>query len=176
MGPSASRWGVGGGFLDWCHDMIVSNEILMLEDSATDAELTRRAFRRANIANLLTVVASGAEAMNYLLGAGSYAKLGAAQPQLILLDLNLPQMSGIEFLRRIKGDERTRDIPVIILSLSERDRDIMAGVRLGAAGHIVKPLDFENLVRVLAPLQLHLTMVPPHPAPGGSAMRGGGTN
>ena len=136
-------------------------EILMVEDSATDAELAVWEFKHARVANPFKVVTSGEEGLDYLFGTGAYAKTGAARPQLVLLDLNLIAMSGIDFLRRIKADERTRDIPVVILTLSTRDRDIMAGVRLGAAGQIIKPLRFETLIRTIARLKLELTLVPP---------------
>jgi len=135
-------------------------EILMVEDSATDAELALRAFKHGEIANPLRIVTSGDQGLDYLVGPSALAKVGPVRPQLILLDLNLPGMSGIEFLRRIKADERTRDIPVVVLSLSEKDSNIMACVRLGSDGYIVKPLDIDNLARVTAKLNLPLTLVP----------------
>ena len=135
-------------------------EVLMVEDSATDAELALRAFKHADIANPLRIVTSGDEGLDYLVGPAALANVGPVRPQLILLDLNLPGMSGIEFLRRIKADERTRDIPVVVLSLSENDRNIMACVRLGSDGYIIKPLDTDALGRVAGRLKLPLILVP----------------
>lgn len=131
----------------------------MVEDSATDAELALRAFKRAEFANPIRVVASGELGLDYIFGVGIHAEHGPAQPQLILLDLNLPEMSGIEFLRRIKADERTRAIQVIVLTLSDRDRDVTTCVQLGAEAYIIKPLNFENFVRVTTRLKLRLTLV-----------------
>lgn len=136
-----------------------AREILMIEDSATDAELALRALQRAEFANPVRVVASGELGLDYLFGVGIYAQRAPAQPQLILLDLNLPEMSGIDFLRRIKADERTRGIQVIVLTLSDRDRDVAACVQLGAEAYIIKPLNFENFVRVTTRLKLRLTLV-----------------
>ena len=136
-------------------------EILLVEDSATDAELALRAFRQADVANPLRIVTSGDLALEYLLGAAALAKVGRVRPRLILLDLNLPGMSGLELLRRLKADGRTREIPVVVLSLSENDRNIMTCVRLGSDGYIVKPLDIDNLIRVCAKLNLPLTLEPP---------------
>jgi CheY-like chemotaxis protein len=136
-------------------------EILMIEDSATDAALAVRAFKRAKIINLLKVVSSGEEGFDYLLGAGAYAGNGAKRPEVILLDLGLPGMSGLEFLRRIKKEARTRAIPVVILSLSGTVPAIMEATRLGAAHYIVKPIDFENFVRITTLLRLQVTVRSP---------------
>ena len=116
-------------------------EILMVEDSATDAELARRAFQRARIANPLTVLSSSEQALAYLLGTGLFAARGPTRPQLILLDLNLPKMSGIDFLHRVRADGRTRDIPVVVLSLSESSQGVTACIELGAEAYLVKPVN-----------------------------------
>lgn len=136
-------------------------EILMVEDSATDAELAQRAFQRAKIANPLRVVASAEEAWRYLLGKGTDAKRGATRPLLILLDLQLPGMSGLDLLRQIKLDERTRDIPVVSLSLTKSAPAIVMCLQLGVDDHIIKPVDFKALVRVTKKLKLRLTRTPP---------------
>jgi len=141
--------------------MKLPGEILMIEDSGTDAALAQRAITAAGIANPLTVVTSAEAGLDRLHGTGAHEKTGPCRPQLILLDLNLPGMSGIEFLRRIKSTEATRDIPVVVLSLSEADRNIMACVRLGSDGYIIKPLDPDSLIRVAAKLKLTLTLLPP---------------
>lgn len=153
-----------------------SAEILMVEDSATDAELALREFKRAGIVNPLKVVVSGEEALDYLHGSGTRAKHGGIQPLLILLDLNLPGISGIDFLREIKGDPRTSGIPVATLSLTKSAPAIVACIRLGAADHIIKPVDFKTLVRVTKKLKLQLTMAPMAIADGGPVLIGGKAN
>jgi CheY-like chemotaxis protein len=137
------------------------SEILLIEDSATDAAMAARAFKRAKVTNPLKIVCSAEDGLDYLFGSSRTGKRKRARPQLILLDLNLPQMSGLEFLRRIKGDERTRDIPVVILTVSQSDRMIIECGRLGAVNYIVKPFGIENFVRVTPRLNLHLTLGPP---------------
>ena len=136
-------------------------EILLVEDSASDAAMTVRAFKRAKVTNPLKIVRDAEDGLDYLFGTGRYARGKPVQPQLILLDLNLPQMSGLEFLRQIKGDERTRDIPVVVLTVSRSDRTIIECSRLGAENYIVKPVGIENLVRITPKLNLHLTLAPP---------------
>src|SRR5437762_6059329 len=120
-------------------------EILLVEDDPRDVELTRRAFENARITNPLHVVGDGAEALDFLFATGPYQHRSyAALPQVILLDLNLPQKSGLEVLRRIKADELTKKISVIVLTVSTRDRDINECRRLGAETYIVKPVGFQN--------------------------------
>jgi CheY-like chemotaxis protein len=136
-------------------------EILLIEDSVTDAAMAARAFKRAKVTNPLKIVCSAEDGLVYLFGSSREGKRKRARPQLILLDLNLPQMSGLEFLRRIKGDERTRDIPVVVLTVSQSDRMIIECGRLGAVNYIVKPFGIENFVRVTPRLNLHWTMGPP---------------
>lgn len=132
----------------------------MVEDSATDAALALLAFKRAEFTNPVTVATSGEQGVDYLFGTGAYSARGPTRPHLILLDLNLPRMSGVDFLHRIRSDGRTRDIPVVVLSLSERDRDVTACVHLGAEAYIVKPLNFANFSRITTGLKLRLTLVP----------------
>jgi CheY-like chemotaxis protein/DNA-binding XRE family transcriptional regulator len=136
-------------------------EILLIEDSATDAAMAARAFKRAKVTNPLKIVCSAEDGLDYLLGSSRKGKRNRVRPQVILLDLNLPQMSGLEFLRRIKSDERTRDIPVVVLTVSQSDRMIIECGRLGAVNYIVKPFGIENFVRVTPKLNLHLTLGPP---------------
>jgi CheY-like chemotaxis protein/DNA-binding XRE family transcriptional regulator len=136
-------------------------EILLIEDSATDAAMAARAFKRAKITNPLKIVCAAEDGLAYLFGKGGNKKRRRPRPQLILLDLNLPQMSGPEFLRRIKSDDRTRDIPVVVLTVSQSDRMIIECGRLGAVNYIVKPFGIESFVRVTPKLNLHLTLGPP---------------
>ena len=135
-----------------------AQEILLIEDSAMDAALTARAFKRAKITNPLKIVGAAEDGLDYLFGKGRHAKRKRTRPQLILLDLNLPQMSGLEFLRQIKNDELTRDIPVVVLTVSQSDRMIIECGRLGAVNYIVKPFGIESFVRVTPKLNLHLTV------------------
>lgn len=129
----------------------------MVEDSATDAELTLRAFQRARVANPLTVLSSSEQALAYLLGTGAYAKRGPVRPLLILLDLQLPGMSGLDLLRQIKTNERTLDIPVVSLSMTKSAPAIVMCLQLGVADHIIKPVDFDALIRITKKLKLKLT-------------------
>jgi CheY-like chemotaxis protein len=113
----------------------------MVEDSATDAELALRAFKLADFANPVMTVPSGEQGLDYLFGTGLFAARGPTRPQLILLDLNLPKMSGIDFLHRVRADGRTRDIPVVVLSLSESSQGVTACIELGAEAYLVKPVN-----------------------------------
>ena len=134
-------------------------EILMIEDSATDAELALRAFKLAEFANPVTTVPSGEQGLDYLFGTGLFAARGPTRPQLILLDLNLPKMTGVDFLHLIRADRRTRDIRVVVLSLSKHNQDVKDCISLGAEAFIVKPVNFENFSRLTAGLKLSLTHV-----------------
>jgi len=136
--------------------MAIPPDILMIEDSATDAELAERAFQRAKIANPFKVMASGEEALAYLYGTGAYAKRGPTRPLLILLDLQLSKMSGLDFLRRIKSEISTGDIPVVTLSMTRSAPAIVMCIKLGVEEHIIKPVDFKALVRVTKKLKLPL--------------------
>lgn len=138
-------------------------EILLVEDNPQDAKLTRRAFEKAQITNPMHVVRDGAEALEYLFATGAYAYRGEnSNPKIILLDLNLPKISGLEVLRRIKADPRTQHIPVIILTVSNRDRDINESRRLGAETYIVKPVGFHKFSEVTPRLSLAWVLVKPN--------------
>jgi len=137
-------------------------DILMVEDNRSDVELTLHAFKKARITNLVHVVYDGAEALDFLFCRGRYAnRKKENRPQLVLLDLNLPKVSGLEVLRRIKSDRRTRTIPVIVLTMSRRDRDIGECRRLGAESYIVKPVDFFNFSTVTPQLSLRWALLEP---------------
>lgn len=121
--------------------------ILIVEDNPTDAALTVRAFKVAGIANQLVVAKDAEQGMEYLFGTGVYAKEKPAKPQLIVLDLNLPGMSGIEFLRRVKGYPSTLHVPVVVLTATRNDHSIKECGRLGAESYIVKPLSLRSSVK-----------------------------
>ncbi len=131
-------------------------EILLVQDNPRDVDLTIRAFKKANITNPLKVARDGEEALDLVFADANRGNL--RRTLLILLDLNLPKISGLEFLRRIKAAERTQDIPVIILTLSIRDRDIAECRKLGVENYIVKPVDFQNFSEVTARFGLAWTL------------------
>jgi CheY-like chemotaxis protein/DNA-binding Xre family transcriptional regulator len=137
-------------------------DILMVEDNQADAELTLRAFKRARITNSVQIVHDGEEALDYLFSKGRFARRKTqGQPQLVLLDLNLPRTSGLEVLRRIRMDKTTQKLPVVILTASQDDRDIGECHRLGVENYIVKPVDFPGLIKVTPRLNLNWTLLKP---------------
>ncbi|OLB07899.1 MAG: two-component system response regulator [Gemmatimonadetes bacterium 13_2_20CM_69_27] len=131
-------------------------EILLVEDNPTDVELTLRAFKARNFANQVFVARDGAEALDFFFGDGSHPlrDIGVV-PKVVLLDLKLPKVDGLEVLRRLKADERTRAIPVVILTSSREEPDIAAAYRLGANSYIVKPVDFEAFARAVSEVGLY---------------------
>jgi two-component system response regulator len=134
--------------------------ILLVEDTQADVELTLKAFKKARLSNRVHVVADGAEALDFLFCRGAYASLKAKdQPQLVLLDLHLPKIDGLEVLRRLKNDERTRTIPVVVLTVSQQSRDVREARRLGAEAYIVKPVDFHNFSDITPQLRLAWALV-----------------
>jgi two-component system response regulator len=128
-----------------------ATDILLIEDNPHDAELTVRALRKKGLAQRLLVLQDGAEALDFLFGTGAYADRDRNSfPKVILLDLKLPKISGLEVLRQIKADERIRVIPVVVLTSSEQDSDIMESYRLGANSYIVKPVDYDKFFQAVA--------------------------
>jgi two-component system response regulator len=140
-------------------------ELLLVEDNPRDVELTLVAFERFNLANRVYVVRDGAEALEYLFATGAHAdRENDPHPRVVLLDLKLPKVDGIEVLRAIRGDPRTRTIPVVVLTSSRMERDIVDAYELGVNSYIVKPLDFEQFseaVRGLGAYWLLLNQPPP---------------
>lgn len=131
-------------------------EILLAEDNAEDAEMTMRALRRNNLANQLHWVKDGAEALDYLFCTGAYAGRNASRPpKLVLLDIKMPKVDGIEVLRRLKGDPVTRAIPVVVMTSSNEERDVLETYRLGVNSYIVKPLQFETFLDTVTRLGLY---------------------
>ena len=126
-------------------------EILLVEDNPNDAELTLRALRKHHLANKVLHVKDGAEALEFLFANGAYDQRKVENtPRVILLDLKLPKVSGLEVLRKVKSDERTRVIPVVVLTSSREDRDLAECYALGVNSYIVKPVEFENFVRAVS--------------------------
>jgi CheY-like chemotaxis protein len=142
-----------------------SNIILLVEDNADDAELTLRAFRKSKILNEIVVVTDGVEALDYVFAAGTYAGRGSdANPAVILLDLKLPKIGGLEVLRRLRADERTRRIPVVVLTSSNEERDILSSYDLGANSFVRKPVDFAQFLEAAQQLGMYwLVMNEPPP-------------
>jgi two-component system response regulator len=134
--------------------------ILLVEDNPDDEALTRRAFERSNVVNELDVVRDGQLALDYLFGNGSPAHKA---PALILLDLKLPKIDGIEVLRQVKADPRTRHIPVVILTSSQQESDLVETYGLGANSYIIKPVDFEKFTEAIRLIGMYwlLTNHPP---------------
>ncbi|MBX3266123.1 MAG: response regulator [Acidobacteria bacterium] len=130
--------------------------ILLIEDDANDIELTKRAFERNRLANVFLVARDGAEALEMLFGSSMEAMhADLSELQLILLDLKLPKVSGLEVLRKIRADERTRMIPVVILTSSDEERDVVESYGLGANSYVRKPIDFEQFVEAVRELGLY---------------------
>lgn len=128
-------------------------EILLVEDNPHDAELALRALRKNNLANKVHVAKDGAEALDFIFGAGPTGAGRAGNGiKVILLDLKLPKVDGIEVLRRVKSDERTRSIPVVVLTSSHEDRDVVESYKLGVNSYIVKPVEFETFVQAVTDL------------------------
>lgn len=141
--------------------------ILLVEDNPDDEALTLRAFRKNRVANNLVVVRDGAEALDYMFGTGAHAGRDVSLlPQVVLLDLKLPKIDGLEVLRRIRADARTAMQPVVVLTSSNEDRDLVESYRLGANSYVRKPVDFEEFIEGARQLGLYwllLNQTPPKP-------------
>jgi CheY-like chemotaxis protein len=139
-------------------------EILLVEDNPTDLELALRVFRKHELANRIEVARDGAEALDFLFGEGAHAGRGGLQiPKVILLDLKLPKIGGLEVLRRIKGDPRTRTIPIVVLTSSQEEKDLVESYELGVNSYIVKPVDFDQFSDCLKQIGIYwlLSNAPP---------------
>ena len=142
--------------------------ILLVEDNADDELLTVRAFKKSNIANEVVVVRDGVEALDWLFGTGDHAGRDVSvDPQLVLLDLKLPRLDGLEVLRRIRADERTALLPVVVMTSSQQEEDVIRSYELGANSYLRKPVDFERFAEAARSLGMYwlvLNTKPPHRA------------
>lgn len=142
-----------------------SVEIILVEDNPYDVEMTMTALKKNNLANNVRVLQDGAEAVDYIFCSGQYAEKQFSQcPKVILLDLKLPKIDGIEVLRRIREDERTRLVPVVVLTSSNEDRDRLETYKLGINSYIVKPVDFDQFIKAVEEIGLYWLLLnkPPY--------------
>ena len=148
----------------------MTKRILLVEDNSTDEKLTVLAFKKCGVSNEIFVVGDGAAALDYLFATGKHAGRDATLlPTVILLDLQLPKIDGLEVLRRIRADERTKLVPVVVLTASKEDEDILRSYSLGANAYVRKPVDFAEFAQAAKTLSLFwLLMVESVPAPRGS--------
>ena len=131
-------------------------EILLVEDSSEDVEITLRAFKKKKLTNKVHVVEDGEQALDYIFATGEYKNRNVNhRPKLILLDLKLPKVDGLEVLRKIREDERTKFIPVVILTSSQEEKDIMESYKLGVNSYITKPVDFDKFSDTVSELGLY---------------------
>jgi len=145
--------------------------ILLAEDSAEDVELTLRALAEHKLANEVVVVGDGAEALDYLYRRGAYRDRENGNPAVILLDLKLPKLDGLKVLRQLKGDEALRNVPVVILTSSREESDVVESYRLGVNAYVVKPVDFAQFVAAVKQIGLFWAVV--NEPPPGSVPRHG---
>lgn len=139
---------------------VEDTEILLVEDNPNDVELTMRALQKQNLGNKVYVVRDGAEAIEFIFASGKYAARQAENlPKVVLLDLKLPKVDGIEVLRRIKADARTRKLPVVMLTSSQEDRDIMEAYKLGVNSYIVKPVEYSNFLHAVSELGIYWSIL-----------------
>jgi CheY-like chemotaxis protein len=135
-------------------------EILIVEDSPQDLELTKRALRKANVSNRIQIARDGEEALEFLFCTGAYADRTIGNgPKVILLDLKLPKVDGLEVLKRIKGDPRTQAIPVVVLTSSKEQRDVVESYKLGVNSYIVKPVNFEGFINAVQDLGMYWVLL-----------------
>jgi two-component system response regulator len=142
--------------------------ILLVEDNPDDVDLTVRAFRKANISNEVVVARDGVEALDYLFGTGAHAGKRNEPPQVVLLDLKLPRLDGMEVLQRIRSEPRTRFLPVVVLTSSREEQDLVRSYELGVSSYVRKPVDFNQFMDAARQLGLYwlvLNLAPPNEKP-----------
>ncbi len=135
-------------------------EILLVEDNPRDVEMTLRALKKRNLANNVQVVSDGAEALDFIFARGKFASRNVLNgPKVILLDLKLPKVSGLEVLQKIKADEKTKIIPVVVLTSSQEEKDLIESYKLGVNSYIVKPVDFDKFMESVGELGLYWLLI-----------------
>ena len=140
-------------------------DILLVEDNESDAELTLRVLKKNHVANKFHLVKDGEEALDFLFATGKFSGRDISLlPKLVILDINLPKVDGLEVLRRIKSDERTKSVPVVVLTSSKEQSDVIAGYKLGANSFIVKPVDFQKFMYTVNELGLYWLKINEPPA------------
>ena len=139
-------------------------EILLAEDDPADAEMTLRALRKNNLGNRVHWVKDGAEALEFMFSPPTQEGRAPGAPKLILLDIKMPKVDGIEVLRRLKEDARTRMVPIVVMSSSNEERDVLETYRLGVNSYIVKPLHFDSFLETVAKIGLYWTATNRAPA------------
>jgi len=139
-------------------------EILLVEDSEADAEMTMRALKKHHLANRLVWVKDGAEALDFMFRTGAYAGRPDGNPRLVLLDIKMPRLDGIEVLRRLRADDTTRLVPVVMLTSSAEERDVVESYKLGINSYLVKPVDFKEFVDVVSHAGLYWAVMNRTPA------------
>ena len=149
---------------------MADGKILLIEDNPDDVDLTLRSLKKHNITNEVTVITDGAEALDWLFGTGKHADRDISEiPAVVLLDLKLPKVDGLEVLRRIRGDDRTNLIPVVILTSSKEEADRINGYKLGANSYVQKPVDFNKFSEAIRQLGLYWLLLNEPPPKGGTA-------
>jgi two-component system response regulator len=139
-------------------------EILLVEDNPNDAELALRALRKHNLANKIHLVKDGAEALEFIFGNGAYAGRNVGnKPKVIFLDLKLPKVDGLEVLRKVKSDERTKTIPIVVLTSSHEERDLVESYKFGVNSYIVKPVDFDKFIQAVSQLGMYWMLLNKQP-------------
>lgn len=135
-------------------------EILLVEDNPRDAEMTLRSLKKHNFDNVVHWVKDGAEALDFVFREGTYAERSASSvPKVVLLDVKMPKVDGIEVLRRMKSDERTRNIPVVIMTSSNEERNVIDSYKLGVNSYIVKPVQFEAFLETVSKIGLYWVLM-----------------
>lgn len=141
-------------------------EILLVEDNPNDVELTLHSLKQNNVTNHVRVVRDGAEALDFIFGKGAYRGRSLRDgPKVILLDLKLPKVDGLEVLRQVKNDTEARKVPVVVLTSSKEERDIVESYKLGVNSYIVKPVDFAQFTNAVRQLGLYWTLLNQPPTP-----------
>ena len=135
-------------------------EIILVEDSIEDANLIMRSLKKNNLSNSIIHLQDGAEALDFMFARGAYkARNIEDKPKVILLDLKMPKIDGLQVLRDLKADDRTKSVPIVIMTSSREDKDLVESYKLGANGYVVKPVSFDNFAKAVADIGIYWLMV-----------------